>query len=416
MDAQQIQQITEMTYALRNPAGVPTYPIIFIGLGVLTFALHILFVQLLLGTSVVALYGAYNNDAHWRRLGAAMIDIAKVSVSVAIVVGVAPLLFVQVVYDPHWYTSNVLSADWVIAFVIIMILAYWAMYFFYFQNYKREDKTAEPKSRWSLIVSLALFLLVGFIMHSLTSQMLHPEQWQEWYMPNGKMDYSGDTLHAYNVWRYAFFISMAIPVTGAMMVTYRRFKMVREDADMAYLNFAAEVGKKWIAVGSIVSFALYVAWMMTVQETSGGFGTSLWAMIGGIAVLLPAIWGAVRLKGKSYDMCSYMALPITLVAGLVVAIAREVLRYDILNGFFGYNFFDYKVVMDWYSTGLFFLTFAVVGGAVLSYYLTIAWKAGQTVGVYTPSATVNRMGTIAIWILIIWMVQFFAIGIYTWVQ
>ncbi|WP_130537004.1 hypothetical protein [Thiomicrorhabdus indica] len=416
MDAQNIAEITEMMYALRNPAGVPTYPVIFIALGVLTFAMHILFVQLMLGTSAVALYAAYTNNAYWRKLGAAMIDIAKVSVSVAIVIGVAPLLFVQVVYDPHWYTSNVLSADWVIAFIIILIFAYWAMYYFYFQNYKREDKTAEPKSRWSLILSLGLMLLVGFIMHSLTSQILHPELWKEWYMQNGKMDYSGDTLHAYNVWRYAFFISMAIPVTGAMLVTYRRFKMVRSDYDQDYLRFAAEVGKKWILVGSVISTVLYFAWMMTLPETAGNFGTSFWGILGGVAVLAYAGWAKVRLNGKSEDMCSYMALPMALVIGLVVAISREILRYDILNGFFSYNFFDYKVVMDWYSTGLFFLTFAIVGGAVLAYYLTIAWKAGQTEGVYTPSATVNKMGTVAIWILVLWMIQFFAIGIYTWVQ
>lgn len=416
MDAQNIAEITEMMYALRNPAGVPTYPVIFIALGVLTFAMHILFVQLMLGTSAVALYAAYTNNAYWRKLGTAMIDIAKVSVSVAIVIGVAPLLFVQVVYDPHWYTSNVLSADWVIAFIIILIFAYWAMYYFYFQNYKNEDKTAEPKSRWSLILSLGLMLLVGFIMHSLTSQILHPELWKEWYLQNGKLDYSGDTLHAYNVWRYAFFISMAIPVTGAMLVTYRRFKMVRSDYDQDYLRFAAEVGKKWILVGSVISTVLYFAWMMTLPETAGNFGTSFWGILGGVAVLAYAGWAKVRLNGKSEDMCSYMALPMALVIGLVVAISREILRYDILNGFFGYNFFDYKVVMDWYSTGLFFLTFAIVGGGVLAYYLTIAWKAGQTEGVYTPSATVNKMGTIAIWILVLWMIQFFAIGIYTWVQ
>lgn len=416
MDAQNVAQITEMMYALRNPAGIPTYPIIFVGLGVLTFALHILFVQLMLGTSAVALYGAYNNSAHWRRLGMAMIDIAKVSVSVAIVVGVAPLLFVQVVYDPHWYVSNVLSADWVIGFIIILIFAYWAMYYFYFQNYKREDKTAEPKSRWSLILSLALMLLVGFIMHSLTSQMLHPEQWQSWYMQAGKLDYSGSELHAYNIWRYAFFISMAIPVTGAMLVTYRRFKMVRADYDMDYLNFAAEVGKKWIMVGSVISTALYFAWMATLPETAGNFGSSIWAIAGGVAVLFFAIWAKVRLNGNSQDMCSYMALPMALVIGLVVATAREILRYDILNGFFGYDFFDYKVVMDWYSTGLFFLTFAIVGGVVLSYFLTIAWKAGQTEGIYTPGAGVQKLGVVAIWVVALWLVQFFVVGFYVWAQ
>jgi len=416
MDASQVAQVTDMMYALRNPAGVPTYPIIFIGLGVLTFALHILFVQLMLGTSIITIFGAFKNDAKWRRLAAAMLEIAKVSVSVAIVIGVAPLLFVQVVYDPHWYTSNVLSANWVIAFIIILIIAYWAMYAYYFMNSKEKDKTKEPKGKVWMLVSLALMLVVGFIMHSLTSQILHPELWKEWYLQNGILDYSGSQLHAYNLWRFAFFISMAIPVTGGMLVTYRRFKMVREDADIEYLDFAANVGKKWIAIGSMISFALYIAWMMTIPETAGDFATSLWGILGGVAVLLPAIWGTVRLRGNSYNMCSYMALPIALVVGLIIAIAREMLRYGILDGFFGYNFMDYKVVMDWYSTGMFFLTFAIVGGVILSYFLTVAWQAGQTVGIYTPSAFVNKLGTLSIWIIVLWVVQFFVVGFYIWAR
>jgi hypothetical protein len=342
-----------------------------------------------------------------------MLEIAKVSVSVAIVIGVAPLLFVQVTYDPHWYTSNVLSADWVISFIVLLILAYWAMYFYYFRNNKEKDKTLQPKSRWSMVVSLALMLVVGFIMHSLTKQMLHPELWQEWYMQNGTLDYSGSKLHAYSPWRFAFFISLAIPVAGAMLVTYRRFKSVREDADHDYLNWAASVGKKWMLVGSVISTVLYIGWMMTLPETAGNFATSFWGILGGAAVLFYGVWGLIRLRGEA-RICSYMALPMGLVVGLVVAISREVLRYDILNGFFNYSFFDYKVITDWYSTGLFFLTFAIVGGSVLAYFLTIAWKAGQTVGVYTPGETVNKMGTIAIWIMTLWMVQFFAVGFYIW--
>ena len=416
MDASQVAQVTEMMYALRNPAGIPTYPIIFIGLGVLTFALHILFVQLMLGTSVVTIFGSFNSNPYWRRLAAAMLEVSKVSVSVAIVIGVAPLLFVQVVYDPHWYTSNVLSADWVIGFIIILIFAYWSMYGYYFLNSKTKDKTEQPKGRFWMLISISLMLVVGFIMHSLTSQILHPDLWKEWYVQNGVMDYSGSQLHAYNLWRFAFFISMAIPVTGAMLVTYRRFKRVREDADQDYLDWAAKIGQKWILVGSVISFVLYIAWMMTIQETAGDFATSIWGILGGVAVILPAIWSVLRLRGNSYNMCSYMALPIALVAGLIVAIVREMLRYGILDGFFGYDFMDYKVVMDWYSTGLFFLTFAVVGGSVLAYFLTIAWQAGQTVGIYTPSPFVNRLGTIAIWVISLWTLQFFVVGFYVWAQ
>lgn len=415
MDASQIAQVTEMMYALRNPAGIPTYPIIFIGLAVLTFALHIMFVQLMLGTSAITIFGAFSDNPYWRRLSAAMLEVAKVSVSVAIVIGVAPLLFVQVIYDPHWYTSNVLSAYWVIGFIVILIFAYWALYYYYFQNGKNKDKTLQPKSRWAILVSLALMLVVGFIMHSLTSQMLHPELWKEWYMQNGVMDYSGSKLHAYNLWRFAFFISMGIPVAGGMLVTYRRFKSVRPDADHDYLNWAADLGKTWIKVGSVISAALYVAWMMTIPETASDFATSFWGIFGGVMVLFYAIWAQVRLKGEA-KFCSYMALPMALVIGLIVATSREMLRYGILDGFFGYDFMDYKIVMDWYSTGLFFATFLLIGGSVLGYFLTIAWQAGQTVGVYTPSPLVNRLGTIAIWLISLWTVQFFVVGFYIWAQ
>ena len=199
------------------------------------------------------------------------------------------------------------------------------------------------------------------------------------------------------------------------MVTYRRFKMVREDADMDYLNFAAEVGKKWISVGSAIALVFYIGWMMTLPETAGDFATSFWGIAGGVALVAYALWAKLRLQNNS-PLCSYMALPMAVVAGLVVAISREMLRYGILEGFFGYDFMDYKVVMDWYSTALFFITFAVLGGAVLMYYLTIAWKVGQTKGVYTASGTVDRMGTAAIWIMLLWMVQFFAVGFWVWAQ
>lgn len=405
-------EVTAMMYALRNPAGIPTYPIIFMGLGVLTFALHILFVQLMLGTSAMTIYGAFSKNTYWRRLAGAMLEIAKVSVSVAIVIGVAPLLFVQVIYDPQWYVSNVLSARYVIGFIVVLILAYWAMYYYYFTN--SQNKGAEPKSRWSMILSIALMLMVGFFMHSFTSQMLYPDQWQNWYAPNGVVDYSGSSLHAFNLWRFAFFISLAIPVGGAMLVTYRRFKMVRSDADMGYLNWAAALGKKWILVGSTISAVLYLGWMATLPESAGNFATS-WGVLGFVAVVFYALWAQIRLKGDA-NFCSYMALPMALVVGLLIAISREMLRYGILNDTFGYNFMDYKIVMDWYSTGLFFLTFAIVGGGVLAYMLTVAWQAGQTVGVYQPSPLVKKMGQAALWILVIWIIQFFVVGFYIWAR
>ena len=53
--------------ALMDPAGAPAHPILFLVLGVVTFALHIAAVALLMGTLVLAIGGALNRSRATRR-------------------------------------------------------------------------------------------------------------------------------------------------------------------------------------------------------------------------------------------------------------------------------------------------------------------------------------------------------------
>jgi hypothetical protein len=230
----------EMLYALRDPAGIPSHPLVFLLLAVLTFALHVAAVQVMLGAGALVLRGAFSAQPHWRRLAATMLNTAKIAVSVAIVIGVAPLLFVQVLYDPFWYTSNVLSARWVIGFIVILIAGYIAMYGYYWRNPNLATQPA--KSSWMMMLSLALLLLVGWIMHVLSYQMLWPEQWQQWYAPQGRIDASGSGLHAYSVARFGFFIALSAPVTGAWLVAVRRYLQGAGETDAGYLAFPGAAG------------------------------------------------------------------------------------------------------------------------------------------------------------------------------
>lgn len=404
---------TEVLYALRDPAGVPFYPVVFMILGVLTFAMHIFAVQLMLGATGLTLFGSFTSNPYWRRLAAGMLDVAKIAVSVAIVIGVAPLLFVQVTYDPFWYTSNVLSARWVIYFIAILIVGYWAMYLYYFRN-KGRDPALAPRSRWAMMLSLALLLVVGFIMHVLTSQMLHPDAWMSWYAPNGQLDTSGSGLHAYNPWRFLFFISLAVPVVGAWLVGYRRYFSVRSDFDMDYLNWAGNLGIRLMAVGTAITLVLGGLWMATLPEKMAGFALSPWVWVTALALLGQLAFGvATRSRMQAWG---YLPAIVALVVGIVIASAREALRWVTLNGVHGYNIMDYKLNMDWYSTILFFVTFAVVGGSVLAYLLTVAWRAGQTEGVYTPGPVVNRMGKISMTLVVVWIVQYFVVGFWVWAR
>ncbi|MGM0595000.1 MAG: hypothetical protein ACQETD_10730 [Pseudomonadota bacterium] len=403
-----------MLYALRDPAGIPTHPMVFMLLGILTFALHIFSVQLMLGASGLTLYGAFSKDARWRRLALAMVDIAKVAVSVSIVLGVAPLLFVQVIYDPFWYTSNVLSARWVIGFIAILTVAYLAMYRFYFANYGNKDARRPPRSSWAMVVSIALMLVVGFIMHVLTSEMLHPDKWMQWYAPNGEVDPSGSGLHAYNLFRFGFFISLSVPVVGAWLLAYRRFFSVRGDMEPTYLEWAAGLGVKLLTVGGFLSTVLAVLWMVTLPEKLAGFALSPWSLL--ILIGAAGFSGLGYLSRNNRHTMAYWGIALGVAFGLLIAVGREMLRYAALNGVHGYNFLDYQVNMDWYSTLLFFATFAIVGGTVLSYYLGVAWKAAQSEGVYTPGPVLQKLGKASIALIALWIVQYFAVGFYVWVQ
>lgn len=405
---------TAMLYALRDPAGIPSHPVIFLVLGVLTFALHIAAVQMMLGASGLTLWGALSKDANRRRLAGSMVSVAKVMTSVAIVLGVAPLLFVQVIYDPMWYTSNVLSAWWVIGFIGILTVAYLLMYLFYGFNQKL-GSSAKTTCPGSMILSLVLMLVVGFIMHALTYQMLFPEQWMNWYAPGGDIDTSGTGIHAFNPWRFGFFIVLSAPVIGALLVGYQRYFSTRADFDKGYLAWVGNLGQRLIAVGGVVSVLFGVLWMATLPENQSAFASSPWPMIA-LAALVGFAAFARWVRGRMDSGWAYALLGAGTVATIVIAIAREALRWGVFADVHGYNALDYTVNMDWYSTLTFFITFGVLGAVVIGYYLTVAWKAGRTDGVYTPSAFVTRMGNLSIWLVSLWIVHYFAVGFWVWLQ
>ncbi|MDD2770203.1 MAG: hypothetical protein PHT19_15870 [Methylococcus sp.] len=389
-------------YALRSSSGLPSHPAVFLILLVLTWALHMIAVHVMLGSTALALTGAFAANAHWRRLGSAMLDTAKVAVSLAIVIGVAPLLFVQVIYDPFWYVSNVLSARWAIGFIVVLLVAYWAMYHHYFVG----KEGSSGSSRWSLALSLILLLAAGFIMHVLASQALRPELWMAWYAPDGHLETSGAGIHEFNLARFSFFIALAAPVTGAWLLGYRRYLAHREDENPEYLDWIAGLGRKLMTGGGFVVLICYAMWMATLQDTAGNFPLSLWSFLANGAILLLILAPALFRSPSG----SYGAFATAAGAVLLVAVAREALRHRILGGAHGYELSTYTIHFDWYSNALFCLTFVGLGGFAIAYSIAISWEAGKTKGLYTASPRVDRLGKFALAALCIWIAQYFFFG------
>lgn len=400
--------ISTMLHTMRDPAGVPAEPLLFQVLMVATWTLHIAFVNLALGAAGLALFSFYQPklETHWERLSITMTQVAKISVSLLIVLGVAPLLFTQVIYDPQWYTSNVLSASWVIAFIFTLIIAYCLWFLFYYQNHAG----AKSYIGTYAAAAIALFCLDGLIMHTLAYQALLPEHWLEWYAPAGVVDMSGSQLHAIHWLRYLFIMTLSLPAIGLYLIAYAQYFSNCISHNLDYLTFTRQLGQYLAQIGFGITLALFLIWQM-LHPTNSGLALHPVGWLLAFMLVVMLAWT----RYLTQRIHGYLPLSGGLAVLAVLSLWREIIRIHYLQPFH-YTITDYPTNLDQPSLLLFFSTLAGVGGLVGGYFLTLLYQAGRSPGVYTASPTVDRLGTSALAVLIIWIAVFFTYGTVIWVH
>lgn len=406
-----------MLKALMDPAGAPAHPALFLVLGVVTFALHMVAVNVMLGTLGLSLWGALSKDPYMQRMSSALATTSKVAVSFAIVLGVAPLLFVQVIYDPFWYTSNVISAWWVLIFLGLLIIGYLALYRVYGLNHTyATDGTPLPhqgemRGVFWLAGAFVIMIACGVIMHAVSNQALFPQEWMQWYAPEGKVDPSGRSLHYVLVPRVLFFLLLSLPVTGAWLFGMRRYLLSSGETDYDFVDFIEGLAHKVSLIGAVLVTLVGVWWMAVLPETMAWFRSSIWVVVALLPLGYFLAMSFIQKKRKLCIFCNYMAFVMTVVMTLVLAALREVLRFVTLMETSGWNALDYKITMDWPSTVIFFVTFLVVGGLNVGYLVTLAWQSGQAKALYEPSGMLTKVGKAAVVSLAAWVAGYFIIGI-----
>lgn len=382
--------------ALRDPAGVPFYPIIFQILYVLTWALHIAFVLLSLGSLGLSLYGSAkgSSDKYWSILTPHLIQTGKISVSILIVLGVAPLLFTQVIYDPNWYVTNTLSGMWVFIFIYSLIVGYSMYYWYYYAN-----KAQKSSSTFIGFISFAILVFAGILMHNFTVTSLMPTEWMNMYAPNGVVDTSGWTFNVDTI-RLAFMVSLSIPVVGIFLQNYSRFLSTRKDFEASFIEYSAKLGTTLAVSGLLISAVLFVAWMFQINYL---FHPVSLATIVGVVLLL----AMAKTNRNSY----YTTLVLVIVA-LLISTIRELIRFDLMIDL-GYNIYDYPVNLEIPTIVMFLSTFLIMGFVGVAYLLSMAWKVGKNEGVFDGSkdALVSKLGQSTLYIMIAWMAIYFAWGI-----
>ena len=264
----------------------------------LTFFLHLLAMNVVLGGSVLALHWRMSRrpgDAAQRAaVTGAFAKALPVAVAAAVTLGVAPLLFVQVLYGRLFLTSSVLMAWWWLAVVPLVIFAYYGAYLLAFRGPDRPSAgrlgqghepvpaaslagaSHGPRARTVASLVALLFLAVAFLYTSNVTRSLRPDTFVEAYRASGQ----GLTLNLADATllpRYLHMLFGAVAVAAIAVAVYGLFRREREP-EMA--SWAMRKGTVFFGIATAINIFVGM-WFLLAQPKEillRLVGADTWAM------------------------------------------------------------------------------------------------------------------------------------------
>jgi cytochrome c len=228
---------------------------------VLFFLIHILFVNLTVGGSLLVAILEYLGFKN-KKYDALALEVAKtvtVNKSLAVVMGIGPLLCINLVYTVQWYGANALTGHaWLI--IIPLITAAFLLAYLHKYTWHRWETGTAKKFHWAIVLtSTLLFLCIPFVFLANVNLMLFPSEWE-------KVKGFFSSLKIGNVFpRYLHFLLASIALTGLagagwfwriIVVDHLDNGMSREELRRLFYRIAAwATGLQFIA-GPILLFTL----------------------------------------------------------------------------------------------------------------------------------------------------------------
>lgn len=326
----------------------------------LTFPLHLFAMNAMLGAGLVAFIShLYPGRAH-RELSHELAKALPFLVAFTVNLGVAPLLFVNVIYGHLLYSSTVLMGLYWLAVIPLLIIAYYLAYIYDF-SFKKLGNLA----MFVLLAVLVLLLTVGFIFSNNMTMMITPTSWTRWFTtPGGSLlNLADPTLLP----RYLHIITGSLAVGGLFSALYAT-TVLKSDPEMA------ETGRKlgmqlfsWLTLLQLGVGTWFLLSLphQTLQRFMGG-GTVATALLT-IGILLAV---ATLVTGFKQQVLPTLWLTLPLVYGM--SFMRDVVRGNFLAPYF--NPATVPVQVQW-SPLVFFLVVLVLG------VLLVVWVLSRLINV-----------------------------------
>jgi hypothetical protein len=347
-----------------DPAGLPAPAWLLQVLLVFTFILHLLAMNLLVGgTTIMAisLRKGRNSPFH-AELAKRLSKALPVTMSLTITLGVAPLLFVQVLYGQAFYTASILMAWPWLAVVALVLLAYYGLYLVQF----RPDwlgKWVTPIA-W---VSALFILMVGLLYTHNATLNLAPNKWASLYAMSAAglhLNWSEPTLFP----RYLHFIVAAFAVAGLGIAL---LGVQASKAQNAWGQEAVAYGSRWFIGATLLQLAVGLWFLFSLP------GNLMQNFIGGNVVHTVVLWAGVVLAVVALLLVNRSvpaAVALTVLAVALMAVTRHSLREMYLQPHLDIR--TLEVTPQWGMFGI-FAVLLVAGLAVVGWMVWQFYKSGQ---------------------------------------
>lgn len=268
------------------PLPLPVPEGVLIVLLVIFFLIHILFVNLMVGGSVLVTFFEWlgRKDARWDRLAAAISRTITVNKSLAVVMGIGPLLCINLVYTMQWYSANTLTGH---AWLMIVPLVTVAFLLTYLHKYKWDTWSQGGWKSLHQFVGLAatlLLLLIPLIFLANVNLMLFPGEWE-------KVRGFFSSLSIGNVLpRYLHFIAASLAMTGIFLAGWFGREGYEIESTPGFTR--PELRRIFYKVAAYVTLAQFVLGpLLLFTLPAAGLTTQLYVIIvSGALVGLLALW------------------------------------------------------------------------------------------------------------------------------
>ena len=326
----------------------------------LTFPIHLLAMNAMVGGLAIGVVQQIRGGREREELAHRIAVALPLVVAFVVNFGVAPLLFLQVLYGHFAYTSSILMGTFWIMVIPILIVGYYGAYLYDFR-YRYLGKAGVVVA----LISLAIFLIIGYFFSNNMLMMTLPEKFGYYFHHmDGTLLVSGNEQF---LPRYLHMMGGGLAVGGLFVAALGRFR-AREDYALA--EHAQKVGMNVFSWLTCVNIAIGIWYFLTIERSTMMLfmGQNLLATLCFAVALLLAIH--VVVAGFRKKLWSAFGGVVVLV--YLMTFIRTWVRSDYLREFFTLGQLE---VIPEYSPMIFFFVVLVLGACCIGWMLKVTASA-----------------------------------------